>query len=96
MASDLFWANFIPSYLTADGTLTQDNEAKLRMDIKRMTDNQFVTIPEDIIPHLRHLSSYVLKGAFMLNKLAKGSIIHALMLHRHLMGHASENESSRG
>ena len=65
MASDLFLANFIPSYLTSTGVLTQTNEDKLRIEV--------VTIPEEIIPQLRQLSTNVLKGAFLLNKLAKGS-----------------------
>lgn len=77
MASDMYWADKIPSYLTNEGVLTLEKEGELKQDLKDMRETEIVTIPTHIIPHLLKLVRYVLKGTFWLNNLVQDSPLQA-------------------
>ena len=71
VASDFFWATFIPSYLTYDGNLSDDEKARLETDVTKMLDDKIVNIPEHIVPHIMNLMEYKIKGTFHLNRLGE-------------------------
>ena len=73
MASDMYWADKIPSYLTDESVMSEQNKNKLKSDIKEMRKTKIVTISKDIIPHLLKLVRYVLTETFWLNNQVEGS-----------------------
>ena len=70
VASDFYWADFIPEYLTTDGVLTSAKKTKLGRDLTKMITDQVVTIPETIVPYIFKFMTYVLNGVFHLNQQA--------------------------
>ena len=72
VASDFFWGNFICSYLTPDGVLTQEKADLLEASIAEMMETKVVQIPNHIIRPLCHFIRYTIFGALHLNNLAHG------------------------
>ena len=70
IASDFYWAWKLPSYLNRNGELTAEEENRLETDMEKITGDRMVTIPDVILPSLLQLLTYILKGTFLLNKLA--------------------------
>ena len=71
LAGDFFWAVFIPKYLTVDGNLLAAKKIELEQKVRAMLLNGgIVKIPEEIVPHIFMLMTYILKGTFLLNNLA--------------------------
>ena len=84
IAADFFWAYKLTSYLSKLGVLTDDKEVKMRNDLNEMIRLKVVTYPQGIIPNLLSFVTYVIKGTFLLNRLAAGHAIQAPVQAPHL------------
>ena len=71
LAGDFFWATFIPKYLRVHGNLLSVKKTQLERDVSTMLSNGgIVKIPQETVPHMFKLMTYILKGSFLLINLA--------------------------
>ena len=84
IAADFFWAYKLSSYLSKFGELSGNNEAQLRNDLNEMIRLKVVTFPQAIIPNFLSFVTYVIKGTFLLNRLAAGNAIESPVQAPHL------------
>ena len=54
-----------------NGELSRTEQMRLEKDMETIIKDRIVTIPDVIVPPLLQMLTYILKGTFLLNKLAK-------------------------
>ena len=80
VSSDFYWAWKLATYVDSSGVLTADEEIRLEADLRSITNERTVDIPDVIVPPLLSLLNYILKGTFLLNRLATGQPLSTVPL----------------
>ena len=62
--------------------MTAEQEARLEADLHKITTEKTVKIPDPIVPSLMKLVKYILKGTFLLNRLAKEQPLNTVPVQR--------------
>ena len=70
VASDFFWAHYLCSFLSVDGSLSDAKKTELEESLRAHLELKYITLPEDIIAPLFLFMRHTFLGAAHLNKSA--------------------------